>query len=229
MRRPLTRKMAAEHLAAERRAILEKALGHVPFDGWTDRSLRQGAADAGFEETMWRRAFPAGPAEAIEYWSNETDREMAAALVEQDIAALKVRQRIATAVRWRLEALAPHREAARRALSHMSQPQHAGLGLRCLYRTVDEMWYAAGDSATDFNFYTKRGLLAGVYTSTILFWLDDPSDGHEATWSFLDRRIGDAMRIPKVTERLRKIPSGLPRPRRFVRRVREHLREGDRG
>ena len=110
----------------------------------------------------------------------------------------------------------------------MSQPQHAGLGLRCLYRTVDEMWHAAGDSATDFNFYTKRGLLAGVYTSTILFWLDDPSDGHEATWSFLERRIGDAMRIPKVTERLRKIPSGLPRPRRFVQRVREHLREGDR-
>ena len=115
MRRPLTRKMAAEHLAAERRAILEKALGHVPFDGWTDRSLRQGAADAGFEETMWRRAFPAGPAEAIEYWSSETDREMAAALVEQDIAALKVRQRIATAVRWRLEAFgAPSRGSAAR-------------------------------------------------------------------------------------------------------------------
>jgi ubiquinone biosynthesis protein COQ9 len=224
MPRPTT-----EHLAAERRAILEKALDHVPFDGWTKRSLRQGAADAGFDDTLLRRAFPGGPAGAIEFWSTETDRAMAAALAEQDIAALKIRERIATAVRWRLEAAAPHREAVRRTLSYLGQPQHAGLGLRCLYRTVDEMWHAAGDTATDFNFYTKRGLLAGVYTSTLLFWLDDESEDHEETWSFLDRRIADAMRIPKVTGRLRQIPRAVPRPRRFVRRVRERLREGERG
>ncbi|MDH3737941.1 MAG: COQ9 family protein [Alphaproteobacteria bacterium] len=220
--------MATGHLAAERRAILDKTLGHVPFDGWSERSLRQGAADAGFDDAMWRRAFPGGPAAAIEFWSAETDRAMVAALADQDITALKIRERIAAAVRWRLEALAPHREAARRALSHLSQPQYAGLGLRCLYRTVDEMWHAAGDTATDFNFYSKRGLLAGVFTSTVLFWLDDASEDNEATWSFLDRRIADAMRLPKVSERLRKIPAGIPRPRRVVRRVREHLREGER-
>jgi ubiquinone biosynthesis protein COQ9 len=153
---------------------------------------------------------------------------MAAALAEQDITELKIRERIAAAVRWRLEAVAPHREAVRRTLSYLGQPQHAGLGLRCLYRTVDEMWHAAGDTATDFNFYTKRGLLAGVYTSTLLFWLDDDSEGHEASWPFLDRRIADAMRIPKVTGRLGQIPKVIPRPGRFVRRVREHLREGER-
>lgn len=224
-----TRKMAGEHLAAERRAILDKALDHVPFDGWTERSLRQGAADAGFDDAMVRLTFPRGGADAIEFWSTETDREMAAALAEQNIADLKVRERIAAAVRWRLETLAPHREAVRRSLSYLSQPQHAGLGLRCLYRTVDEMWHAAGDTATDFNFYTKRGLLAGVYTSTLLFWLDDDSEDHAATWPFLDRRIADALRIPQVSGRLRKIPKAVPRPRRFVRRVRENLREGDRG
>lgn len=218
-----------EHLAAERRAILDKALDHVPFDGWTERSLRQGAEEAGLDDTMWRRAFPRGGADAIEFWSAETDREMAAALAEQGVAELKIRERIAASVRWRLEALGPHREAMRRSLSYLSQPQHAGLGLRCLYRTVDEMWHAAGDTATDFNFYTKRGLLAGVYTSTMLFWLDDETDGHTATWSFLDRRIADALRIPKLSGRLRHIPAVIPRPRRFVRRVREHLREGDRG
>ncbi|NKB50386.1 MAG: COQ9 family protein [Alphaproteobacteria bacterium] len=215
-------------MLAERRAILAKALEHVPFDGWSDRSLRQGAADAGFDDTLLRRAFPGGPADAIEFWSAETDREMVAALAEQDIGALKIRERIGAGVRWRLESLAPHREAVRRALSHLGQPQHAALGLRCLYRTVDEMWHAAGDTATDFNFYSKRGLLAGVYTSTVLFWLDDESDDHAATWLFLDRRIADAMRIPKVTGRLGKIPAAIPRPGRFVRRVREHLREGER-
>lgn len=228
MRQPV-RKMATEHLATERRAILGKALAHVPFDGWTGRTLRQGAEEAGFDDTIARRAFPRGGASAIEFWSTETDREMAAALADQGISDLKIRERIAAAVRWRLEALAPHREAVRRSLSYLSQPQHAGLGLRCLYRTVDEMWHAAGDTATDFNFYTKRGLLAGVYTSTMLFWLDDDSENHAATWSFLDRRIADALRIPKVSARLRKIPAAIPRPLRFVRRVREHLREGERG
>ncbi len=216
-------------LAAQRRAILEKALDHVPFDGWSERSLRQGAAVAGFDDSVLHRAFPGGPADAIEYWSTETDREMAAALAKQGITELKIRERIAAAVRWRLEAVAPHREAVRRALSYLGQPQHAGLGLRCLYRTVDEMWHAAGDTATDFNFYTKRGLLAGVYSSTLLYWLDDDSEGHEATWAFLDRRIGDALRIPKVTGRLRQIPKVIPRPGRFARRVREHLREGEHG
>jgi ubiquinone biosynthesis protein COQ9 len=218
-----------EHLATERQAILDKALDHVPFDGWTERALRQGAEEAGFDDTMWRRAFPRGGADAIEFWSAETDREMAAALTEQDIGSLKIRERIAAAVRWRLEKLAARREAVRRSLSYLSQPQHAGLGLRCLYRTVDEMWHAAGDTATDFNFYTKRGLLAGVYTSTILYWLDDDSEDRAATWSFLDRRIADALRIPKVSARLRKVSAAIPRPWRFARRVRERLREGDRG
>ena len=224
MKRPLT-----DYLATERRAILDKALDHVAFDGWSERTLRQGTEDAGIDDDVRRRAFPRGAADAVEFWSAQTDRAMATALAEQDIGALKVRERIAAAVRWRLESLAPHREAVRRALSFLGQPQHAGLGLRCLYRTVDEMWHAAGDTATDFNFYTKRGLLAGVYTSTLLFWFDDDSDGHVATWAFLDRRIADAMRIPQLTGRFRQLPRGVPNSRRFVRRVREHLREGDRG
>ena len=223
------RRRMTEHLADERRAILKAALDHVAFDGWTERTLRQGAEDAGFDAAMARRAFPRGAADALEFWSAQTDRAMAAALAEQDVGALKVRERIAGAVRWRLETLAPHREAVRRSLSFLGQPQHAGRGLRCLYRTVDEMWHAAGDTATDFNFYTKRGLLAGVYTSTLLFWFDDESKYHAATWAFLDRRIADAMRIPQLTGRFRKLPKGIPRPRRFAQRVREHLREGDRG
>jgi ubiquinone biosynthesis protein COQ9 len=222
------RRQMTEYLVTERRAILDKALAHVPFDGWTDRSLRQGAAEAGLDDMMLQRAFPCGAADAIVFWSTESDCALAAALAAQNIDELKVRERIAAAVRWRLEHLAPHREAVRRALSYFVQPQHVRLGTRCLYNTVDKMWHAAGDTATDFNFYTKRGLLAGVYTSTLLFWLDDESENYAATWAFLDRRIADVLRIPQVSERLGKLSSGIPRPRRFVQRVRENLREGDR-
>jgi ubiquinone biosynthesis protein COQ9 len=98
-------------------------------------------------------------------------------------------------VRARLEQLAPHREAVRRALSYLALPQNAALGAKCLYRTVDAIWYAAGDTATDYNFYTKRLLLAGVYSSTVLFWLNDKSEGYAETWAFLDRRIAEVVKL----------------------------------
>ena len=66
-----------------------------------------------------------------------------------------------------------------------------------LYRTVDAIWYAAGDTSADFNFYTKRATLAGVFSSTLFYWLNDRSEGNEATWAFLDRRIDDVMRFEK--------------------------------
>lgn len=96
-------KRPTDHLADERRAIVEKALDHVPFDGWSTTSLRQGARDAGYDDAMVHRAFPGGPAEAIEFWSAEIDRRMAAALAELSLDQMKIRERIATAVRWRLE------------------------------------------------------------------------------------------------------------------------------
>ena len=99
-------------------------------------------------------------------------------------------------------------EATRRALALLSLPFHAGRGLKLLYRTVDAMWYAAGDTSTDFNFYTKRATLAGVYSSTLLYWLSDRSPGGEATWAFLDRRIDDVMKIEKLKSQVRSWTGG---------------------
>jgi ubiquinone biosynthesis protein COQ9 len=122
---------------------------------------------------------------------------------KEGIPALKIRDRIKSAVRLRLERHAGPREAARRALSTLSMPLNAGLALKLLYKTVDAMWYAAGDTSTDFNFYTKRATLAGVYSSTLLYWLNDRSPGAEATWAFLDRRIDDVMKFEKLKGQVR--------------------------
>ena len=122
---------------------------------------------------------------------------------KEGVASLKIRDRIKSAVRIRLERHAGNREAARRALALLSLPFNAPLALRLLYRTVDAMWYAAGDTSTDFNFYTKRATLAGVYSSTLLYWLNDRSPGGEATWGFLDRRIDDVMKIEKLKSQVK--------------------------
>lgn len=210
----------------DQRAILSAMLPHVPFDGWTERALRHAAGDADMDPAVVRLVFPGGPADVIAFWSAEADRAAVAAYAGVDGAAMKFRERITFLVRARIEALGAHREAARRALTHLAQPQHGTTGVRCLYRTVDEIWYAAGDRATDFNFYTKRLTLAGVYSSTLLFWLDDESEDSAETWQFLDRRIAGVMRIPARRQKLAQAGRYVPSPRRFARLVSERLREG---
>ncbi len=207
-----------------RRALLEATLRHVPFDGWSERALRAGASDAGLDPATARRAFRRGIAGVLAFWSAESDRRMIEALESRDLAALRVRERIAAAVRVRLEVSREHREAIRLALGRAVMPQHAPEAAAALWRTVDAMWRAAGDTATDFNYYTKRGLLAGVYGATLLYWLDDRSEDFAATWAFLDRRIADVMKVPRALGRLGKwVPDvgwilRARRPRRPARR-----------
>jgi len=181
-------------LEQTRRTLLEATLPHVAFDGWSTAALRAGAADAGLDEATARNAFPGGPAEMIEDFSTGIDRRMLAELETRDLASARVRDRIKTAVRVRLELMTPHREAVRRALGFLALPRNVPLATTCLYRTLDAMWYAAGDTATDYNFYTKRLLLAGVYCPTLLVWLNDRSEGFADTWAFLGRRLDDALR-----------------------------------
>jgi ubiquinone biosynthesis protein COQ9 len=201
---------------AMREKLLAAVLPHVAFDGWSESALRAAARDLEIEPVLAFNAFPGGPADLIEAFSAAADQAMLEALEKQDLAAMKVHERVTAAVRLRLEQVAPQREAGGRGLAFLALPQNAPLGLRCLYRTVDAIWYAAGDRSTDYNFYTKRLLLAGVYSSTLLFWLNDKSDGYAATWAFLDRRIAEVL---KVAGRMGKtVKSALDLPDRLARR-----------
>ena len=192
-----------ESLTDLRDAIILAALPHVPFDGWTRRAMRQGAKDAGYDDAAADRAFPYGAPDMIAHYSDLADRRMAAALERREVGKMKVRDRIAAAIRVRLEQAAPYKDAVRRGMTVMALPSNAPTALRALYRTVDAIWIAVGDTSTDWNFYSKRALLAGVLSATVLCWLDDTSDGHAETWGFLDRRIADVMRVPKIGERVR--------------------------
>lgn len=190
-----------DHNAARER-IVAAALPHAPFDGWTREMLRLAARDAGYDDATVLRVFPRGPVEAVECWVALTDRRMIAALQAAPQAA-RTHERVASAIRLRLEALNGHREAARRALGLLAAPFNAAVAAASLWRTIDGIWYAAGDTATDFNYYTKRALLAGVYGATLLYWLDDRSEGSADSWDFLDRRLADAMRAPRILSGLR--------------------------
>ena len=191
-------------LQAQREALVEAALEHVPFDGWTKQALLAGAEDLDLAPGEVDRLLPNGIRQAIVTYVEMTERKMIAALDEKGLENLKIRDRIATAVKTRLELVEGQKDTVRAALAFMTLPQNAALGLKLTHGTVDAMWVAAGDTSTDHNWYTKRMLLAGVYGSTLAYWLDDTSEGHADSWAFLDRRIGNVMQIPKITAKIGK-------------------------
>jgi ubiquinone biosynthesis protein COQ9 len=207
---------------ARRDTLLMAVLRDVPFDGWSGAVIAAAGRRLGIDAAEAAALFPGGARDAIAAFSRWADRAMLAALAEADLNGMKVRERISAAARARLAVLEPHREAVRRALTVLALPHNVPLSLRLLYETVDQMWYAAGDTATDFNFYTKRGLLAGVYAATTLYWLDDRSPDAADTHAFLDRRLADVMAIPRYGARLREGLDRLPNPLRLLRPARRH-------
>ncbi len=203
---------------ALRDRLADEFMAEAAFDGWTRAALASSGRALGLPAGEAERLFPGGPLQALSYVSERADRRTVEDMEKEGASALKIRDRITRAVRIRLERHIGPREAARRALSMLSLPLNAGLALKLLYRTVDAMWYAAGDTSTDFNFYTKRATLAGVYSSTLLYWLNDRSPGAEATWAFLDRRIDDVMKFEKLKGQLRSWTSGNRTTRPAARR-----------
>lgn len=200
-------------LEATRRKLLDASLAHVAFDGWSEAAIAEGARDLGLSPAEALNAFPGGPRELLRAFHEDIDRQMLARLEAADLESLRVRDRVALAVRTRLELLEPQAEAVRRGLAYLALPHNAPLASRLVWRTADAIWYAAGDTATDYNYYTKRSLLCGVYSATLLYWLNDRSEGHAATWAFLDRRLDTVIRlggrIGKTVGRVLDLPDRL--------------------
>lgn len=196
--------------------LLLALLPDVAFDGWSLTALRSGARCLGMPEAEAASMFHGRATEMVDWFAYWADRRMLAELPAALKEGMRTRERVAEAVMTRLTALARHREAERRALAVLAMPQNSLLALRILFRTVDTIWYAAGDTATDFNYYTKRALLAAAYAATVLYWLEDSSPGHRDTRAFLDRRLADIMAIPQTTQRLRQVMDRLPNPFRAL-------------
>lgn len=183
----------------ELRAALAPAVAaNAAFDGWTVTALDVAADAMGVDKDVARLAFPDGAVGMIDAWFASIDAGMLARLTPEKLTAMKIRQRIASLVETRLELLAPDRESLRRALAILAMPQNVAGAIRLGWRSADVMWRAAGDIATDYNHYTKRGILSGVYAATVTVFLDDESDDFAETRAFLSRRIDGIMRFEKA-------------------------------
>lgn len=217
--------------------LLDAVLPHVAFDGWSVAAYDAAVTDTGMAPGLARAHCPRGAVDLAAAYHRRGDRAMIAALAAADTQALRFRDRIALAVRLRLDGA--DREIVRRGAALFALPQHAATGAALIWGTADAIWTALGDTSEDINWYSKRATLSAVYSATVLYWLGDDSDGHAATWEFLDRRIEGVMRFETLKAQLRDNPvlsRVLSGPLALIGRIRApvgaatmpgHVKEGE--
>lgn len=171
---------------------------NAAFDGWSDAARDMAAQAEGIDTDVAALAFKEGPVDMIDAWFAHIDGVMLAAVPPERLALMKIREKITTLVEARLDATSIDRESLRRAVAILALPQNLAKATRLGWRTVDTIWRAAGDVSTDYNYYTKRTILLGVYASTITVFLDDESEGLAETRAFLGRRINGIMQFEKA-------------------------------
>ncbi len=201
-------------------ALAPEIAASAIFDGWTETALVAAAEMAGADVDVAKLAFPGGAMDMIEAWVAHIDLAMQSAWPPERLAELKVRERIRVLVAFRLEAVADLDEALRRALAVMAMPQNAARAMRLGWRSADIMWRLAGDTATDYNHYTKRAILAGIYSATLAVFVNDDSEGKADTYAFLDRRIDGVMKFEKAKAQMLGSGRDLPSLTRFLGRLR---------
>ena len=202
--------------------LLDAAKLHVPFDGWSEATLKAAANDADIDPGLVAAICPRGAVDLALAYHEAGDHAMLARLEAADLGDMRFRDRIAFAVRARLEAVGD-KELVRRGLTLFSLPVYAADGARAVWQTCDRIWLALGDTSDDVNWYTKRATLSGVYGATVLYWLGDDSEDNTRTWEFLDRRIEDVMQIEKFKAQARdnRLMAGLmDGPFSFLSRIR---------
>ena len=213
-------KLAEATLDEIRLALAPAVADAAVFDGWSAAAVEAAARQHAVPASVARLAYPGGAMDMIAAWIGSVDLGMAEALPATRIGNLPIRERIRSLVQFRLDALEPRREALRRALAIMAMPQNVPRALKLGWASADAMWRLAGDTATDYNHYTKRLTLGALYAATLAVFAHDESEGLADTRAFLDRRIEDVMRFEKAKARLLKPSDERFSMTRFLGRLR---------
>lgn len=185
--------------------LLDASLNHVAFDGWSPATFEAAVQDVGIDMPLAEGLCPRGAVDLAIAYHQRGDDLMLERFAREDLSGLRYSEKITALVRFRLEAV-DDKEAVRRGTTLFTLPHLAADGAKLIWGTADAIWTALGDTSTDSNWYSKRATLSAVYSSTVLFWLGDPSEDHVDTWAFLERRIADVMRFEKVKARANESP-----------------------
>ena len=203
-----------------RAALAPLVAASAAFDGFTAATLDEAADALGVDRDVARLAFPGGARDMVDAWFATIDAAMAERCPAETLATMKIRERITRLVETRIDLLAANRESLRRALALLALPGNAPHAAKLGWRAADLMWRLAGDTATDYNHYSKRAILTGVYGSTMAVFLNDESEDFAETRAFLARRIDNVMRFEAWKHRRSARRIERPSLARFVGRLR---------
>lgn len=207
-----------------RTALAPVIARNAAFDGWSKAAVEMAASQAGVDPAIAALAFDGGATSMIDAWFAHIDAVMLHACPHEQLSLLKMREKITALVEARLVAMEPDRESLRRALSILAMPQNMARAAQLGWRAADHMWRATGDISVDYNYYTKRSILAGIYAATLLVFVNDESEEHADTSAFLARRIEGIMRFEKAKARFSENAERRPSLARFIGRLRYHAR-----
>ena len=191
--------------------ILQAMLPIVVFDGWNQKSLRASIKSINLPEGSEELYFPEGALEVIRFWHDQMNEFVKSSLESLNKSEMKIREQVTAGVLSALESIGSNEEAMRRAIIRLSLPDAAVQGPTYLWSLADSIWRAIGDRSTDYNYYTKRTILAGVLGSTITVWISDSDQNKVKTKLFLDARISNVMSFEKskfkIVEKINNIPN----------------------
>ncbi len=177
--------------------LLEAILPHVAFDGWAPGAFHAAVVEVGIDPTHAKTLCPRGAIDLAIAYHQRGDAAMVVGLTAAGLSDMRFRDKVALAIRLRIGAI-DDKEAVRRGTTLFSLPHMAPEGAKLVWGTADLIWETLGDPSRDANWYSKRLILSGVYSATVLYWLGDDSLERQATDAFIDRRIGDVMQFEKV-------------------------------
>lgn len=196
--------------------LLDAALAHAAYDGWSETMMNEAAEDAGLSEEAVLLAAPRGVLDLIAHWSLRLDDAMLERMEAADLSSMKIRDRVKLGVQARLEVISRHEEAARRARARLMLHDAGSLGAELIWATSDKIWRALNDASADFNWYSKRAILSAVYVSSLSAWLNDETPDKAKAKAFLDRRIQNVMEFEKAKAGFQKLTKDLPDPAKVL-------------
>ncbi|MBL4617237.1 MAG: COQ9 family protein [Robiginitomaculum sp.] len=206
------------HLDIIRQKLLPLVIKDAAFEGWTSDVLARATESADLHPGAVELALPRGCTDLIRFWAGYNDKAMLEAWEKAKPENMRIRDRAIFLVQTRIETIGEeNKEAALRAVTRLTLPDQAGEALKLGWRTADIMWTAMGDTSTDYNYYTKRMILSGVFASTLMVWLQNDDD---TAWKFLDRRIGNVMQFEGLKARFRKTTASWPDPAGLLGKLR---------
>ncbi|KAH6828548.1 ubiquinone biosynthesis COQ9-like protein [Perilla frutescens var. hirtella] len=187
----------------EQARVLQASLRHVIKLGWTDAAMIAGAREVGVSPSVVG-SFPRKEAALVEFFMDDCLQKLIDIIdTKEDLKNFIPSHRVSKLIRIRLEMQAPYISKWPQALSIQARPLNISTSFKQRALLVDEIWHAAGDEATDVDWYVKRTVLGGIYSTTELYMLTDTSQDFQETWNFLDERVRDAFDLKKTLQEVK--------------------------